>query len=353
MNVEFAFRLMGGVVAAILGWQLAHEFAELAPGNYTSYLFVYTVAAASFGIAFLLTPYATTRPFQRVRRLIARASAGDIVAGGIGLLFGLVIAVLLALPLSFLPLYLGSFLPIVASCVLGYLGMVTTVTHRKELFALLGLPRAAGKPAEPELRVLVDTSAIIDGRIADVSRTGFIQGKMVVPRFVLEELQRIADSPDPLRRNRGRRGLDMLNKLQKESLVPIEVVESESDNGMEVDAKLVRLAKRYRCPIVTNDYNLNKVAGLQGVKVLNINELANAVKSVVLPGEEMVVRIIQEGKEYGQGVGYLDDGTMVVVENGRRYLNDTVEITVTRVLQTVAGRMIFATPRTSPPDGRG
>jgi uncharacterized protein YacL len=184
--------------------------------------------------------------------------------------------------------------------------------------------------------VLLDTSVIIDGRIADVSRTGFIGETMLVPRFVLNELQHIADSSDSLRRNRGRRGLDMLNKLQKESVVPIRITDMDMNEVREVDDKLVMLAKQLHCPIITNDYNLNRVAELQGVMVLNVNELANAVKVIFLPGETMQVLIIQEGKEAGQGVGYLDDGTMVVVENGRRHINRTIDATVTKVLQTAA-----------------
>lgn len=193
-------------------------------------------------------------------------------------------------------------------------------------------------------QVLLDTSVIIDGRIADVSRTGFIQGTMLVPRFVLNELQHIADSPDTLRRNRGRRGLEMLNKLQKDSTVPILITDMDIDGVREVDDKLVLLAKQLHCAIVTNDYNLNRVAELQGVTVLNINELANAVRAIYLPGESLEVKIIQEGKESGQGVGYLDDGTMVVVEEGRQNIGRTVAIIVTKVLQTAAGRMIFARP---------
>jgi uncharacterized protein YacL len=188
---------------------------------------------------------------------------------------------------------------------------------------------------------------IADGRIADISQTGFIGETMLVPRFVLNELQHIADSSDPLRRNRGRRGLDMLNRLQKESVVPIRVSDIDIEELREVDDKLVMLAKQLHCPIITNDYNLNRVAELQGVVVLNINELANAVKAVFLPGETMGVRIIQEGKEVGQGVGYLDDGTMVVVENGKRHINQNIDVTVTKVLQTPAGRMIFAQPQGS------
>jgi uncharacterized protein YacL len=190
--------------------------------------------------------------------------------------------------------------------------------------------------------VLLDTSVIIDGRIADIGRTGFIEGEMLVPRFVLNELQHIADSSDALRRRRGRRGLEMLRRLQSDSVTPVRVIDMDIDGVREVDDKLVLLAKRITCPIVTNDYNLNRVAQLQGVRVLNINELANAVKALFLPGESLDIEIIQEGKEVGQGVGYLDDGTMVVIEDGRPYIGQRVEVLVTKVLQTAAGRMLFA-----------
>jgi uncharacterized protein YacL len=190
----------------------------------------------------------------------------------------------------------------------------------------------------------LDTSVIIDGRIADIALTGFIRSPMLIPRFVLAELQYIADSPDSLRRNRGRRGLEMLNRMQKESPVPVQIADLDAEGIRHVDAKLVQLARQLSCPIVTNDYNLNRVAGLQGVQVLNINDLSNAVRSVLLPGESLTIRVIQEGKESGQGIGYLDDGTMVVIENGRRHIASEIDVTVTKVLQTSAGRMIFATP---------
>ena len=186
---------------------------------------------------------------------------------------------------------------------------------------------------------------IIDGRIADICRTQFIEGILVVPAFVLEELQHIADSSDVLKRNRGRRGLDILNKMQKEPNVNVKIYDRDFDEVAEVDTKLVRLAKALGGKIVTNDYNLNKVAELQGVAVLNINELANAVKPIVLPGEEMVVHVIKDGKEQGQGVAYLDDGTMIVVDGGRRYIGEDIGVMVTSVLQTAAGRMIFAKPK--------
>ncbi|MCB9076892.1 MAG: PIN domain nuclease, partial [Anaerolineaceae bacterium] len=190
--------------------------------------------------------------------------------------------------------------------------------------------------------LLLDTSVVIDGRIVDISRTGFIRNTMLVPGFVLAELQYIADSSDPLRRNRGRRGLEVLEQLQADSLVPVQISDLDIEGVKGVDDKLVMLAKQLDCPILTNDFNLNSVAKLQGVLVLNINELANAVKTVILPGETVSIKIIQEGKERDQGVAYLDDGTMIVIENGRSYLNRNVEVTVTRVIQTNAGRMIFA-----------
>jgi uncharacterized protein YacL len=209
--------------------------------------------------------------------------------------------------------------------------------------------KEAAKEVTPQLQpvthILLDTSAIIDGRIADISQTGFVSGALVVPRFVLNELQRIADSADTMRRNRGRRGLEMLNRLQKDATVPIEITDNDVEDVAEVDGKLIKMARLLHYPIITNDFNLNRVAELQGVKVLNINELANAVKPVLLPGEDIFIKIMQDGKELGQGVGYLDDGTMIVVEGGRQYMGMTIEVTVTRVLQTVAGRMIFAHPK--------
>ena len=188
---------------------------------------------------------------------------------------------------------------------------------------------------------MLDTSAIIDGRIADVSHAGFLSGRLVIPRFVLDELRRVADSSDPVRRARGRRGLEMLNKLRNEAAAPVEVTEYDVSDVREVDSKLVKMAKALNAPIVTTDYNLNRVAQIEGVKVLNVNELANAVRPVVLPGEEMTVRILQEGREVGQGISFMDDGTLVVVENGRRFINTEQNVVVTRVLQTATGRIIF------------
>ena len=270
----------------------------------------------------------------------------------VGLILGLIISVLLVPALSLLPGPADWIAPIAAAVVAGGIGAVLFASRADDLSSLLrvggvknGYNGSHAKSWSNGQRFVVDTSAIIDGRIADISEAGFIQGSLVLPRFVLDELRHIADSSEALRRNRGRRGLDILNRLQRESPVPIEITDHDFEDIQEVDSKLVKMASLYGCPIITNDFNLNRVAELEGVRVLNINQLTNAVKSVVLPGEEMAIRVIQEGKEVGQGVGFLDDGTMVVVEGGRRRINDEIEIVVTRVLQTAAGRMIFAQPK--------
>lgn len=192
---------------------------------------------------------------------------------------------------------------------------------------------------------IIDTSAIIDGRIADLCKTGFLEGVLIIPNFILTELQKIADSADQLRRNRGRRGLDLLHAMQKENLVTIRILDRDYEDQIEVDAKILRLAREIGAKVVTNDYNLNKVAELYGVQVLNINDLSNAIKPVVIPGEEMVVHVLRDGKEFGQGIGYLEDGTMIVVEGGKNYIGMDIVIMVTSVLQTSAGRMIFAKPK--------
>lgn len=343
MSIEFLLRLVGMFVFAALGWRIGDALAGNS-GDAIRYIIVLALAGAALGL--IITPWLTIRPYAWARRTIRQVPAQQLFAATIGLMIGLIIAALSAFPLSFLPPPFGSILPFVSLIVFGYLGAWVMMMRERDFFALLGgrLGREGLARAATERVVLLDTSVIIDGRIADISRTGFIDGTMMIPRFVLQELQHIADSPDPLRRNRGRRGLEMLNKLQKESIVPIRISDLDVEDVHAVDDKLVRLAKNLHCPIVTNDYNLNRVAELQGVRVLNINELANAVRAVVLPGEGMRVRVVQEGKELGQGVGYLDDGTMVVIDNGKKFIGSTIDVTVTRMLQTNQGRMIFATP---------
>ncbi|HYU21200.1 MAG TPA: PIN domain-containing protein [Chloroflexota bacterium] len=358
-RIELVLRFVGGAVAALGAWDagrniLVPALPFLSSWTYLTYILLGTSAAVAYVIVFALAPAITTRPFFWLLRRATEMPASDVLVAAVGIIVGLLIGILVSIPLSFLPWYLGNFLPIVASLTLAYLGTTALVSHKREFFQIVRWPRegrVAASAGEGQ-RVLVDTSSIIDGRIADIAQTGFLSGPLVVPRFVLHELQRIADSPDPLRRGRGRRGLDILNRLQKEATVPLEIHEAQGDPNADVDIMLVSLARQLGCPIVTNDYNLNRVAGLQGVKVLNINELANAVKSMVLPGQELSLKIIQEGKELGQGVGYLEDGTMVVVENGRHAIGSDVTVTVSRVLQTVAGRMVFAQQK-SGRDGHG
>ncbi len=343
MKVEFVLRLIGMVVFALAGWQASDFLTERVPEPYVGHVIKLVLPLASAALGLFITPWLTTRPFLWVRGKIRQLPAQQLVAAIIGLIIGLIVAALLARPLSLLPGPLGTLLPFIGTLVFGYLGIAVMTIRQRDIVNLISGRLPFRETALPQNNcVLLDTSVIIDGRIADISRTGFISGTMLIPRFVLNELQHIADSSDMLRRNRGRRGLDMLNKLRKESVVPIRIHDIDVEEAQAVDDKLVMLAKKLRCPIVTNDYNLNRVAELQGVTVLNVNELANAVKSIFLPGESMKVRIIQPGKELGQGVGYLDDGTMVVIENGRRYINRTIKVVVTKVLQTTAGRMIFA-----------
>jgi uncharacterized protein YacL len=256
--------------------------------------------------------------------------------GGIGLLVGLAVAFFLSTAIE------TSGMRIVIAILAGYLGVIISLSNREagiQLNDSSGTITGTGKAGVGAK--LLDTSVIIDGRIADVCDTGFIEGVLYTPRFVLQELQRIADSSDPLKRNRGRRGLDILNRMQK-SNVAIEVLELDVPETREVDEKLLILGKQRGAKIVTNDYNLNKVAEIHGVAVLNINDLANALKPAVLPGELLTIRVIKEGKESGQGIGYLDDGTMVVVDNGKIFMGQKIDVVVTSALQTAAGRMIFA-----------
>jgi len=350
MLVNMVVHLISIALLAFGGWALGSFLASLRPfEEYLRWAIPFALGGGVVGL--LISYFLLSRPLRWIRGEMQQVPIHVIVAAIIGVIMGLIVSVLLALPLSMLPGLFGTFLPLGIALLLSYIGASIMAMRARDIFQMFA-PTLAGPGVGTPWReipegeqILLDTSAIIDGRIADISQTGFVHGTLVIPRFVLDELRHIADSPDSLRRNRGRRGLDMLNKLQKESDVPVHISEVDFADTPEVDGKLVKLAKSLRCPIITNDFNLNRVAELQGVRVLNINELANAVKSVVLPGEEMGIRIIQEGKEAGQGVGFLDDGTMVVVEGGRRYLNSQLNIIVTRVLQTVAGRMIFAHPK--------
>ena len=348
MSVEFIFRLIGMVVFAIIGVYWGAYLGRITGGSGDTYAVLLGLVGALTGL--ILTPFLTTRPARAMRGVLAGVSAQTLVAGLVGLVVGLIIAALLALPLSLLPEPFRSVMPFFGVLLFGYFGVAIFVMRQDDIFGVLRLniPGRFGGAGDAEFgvassrNILLDTSVIIDGRIADVARTGFMIGTLLIPRFVLNELQYIADSADSLRRQRGRRGMEVLSTLQKNTAIPVRISDIDVEGTREVDDKLVILARQMRCPILTNDYNLNRVAELQGVAVLNVNELANAVKSVLLPGEALEVSIIQEGKEQGQGVGYLDDGTMVVVEDGREHLNSKVMVIVTKVLQTAAGRMIFA-----------
>ena len=337
-----------------------------------------------------------------VEKQLGKMPIHDVIAGSVGLAIGLIIANLLSYSFAKIPV-VGDYIPVIFSLILGYLGIHITIKKRKELTGSFEfIPRMLKevlrsrevqqpevkeeikpnkvsierpksykrkdkdkpeiKAAAPETQTteqpvvkpsevdknykLLDTNVIIDGRIADICKTGFLEGTLLIPVFVLEELQHIADSPDALRRVRGRRGLDVLKQIQDESAkLKVEVMNVDFEDIQEVDSKLVRLAQKVKGKIITNDFNLNKVAQLRGVEVLNMNDLSNAVKPVVIPGETMKVQVVKDGKEPGQGVAYLEDGTMIVIENGHRYLSRTISVEVTSALQTSAGRMIFAKPR--------
>jgi uncharacterized protein YacL len=341
-------RVLGAAFGALIGIGIAAT-GLFASATYAGFI-VAAWTIAWMVVGFALLPYLTIVPARWLVRQVQDLSTAEFVAAVLGLFVGLVLGLLLSLPLSQIEGPLGTWLPLGISLFLGLGMMGLTVAKRFDLIAAAegaGLVRRPGGPAETDEgdpHIVVDTSVLIDGRIAEIVESGFIYGTLVVPRFVLEELQHIADSSDTLRRNRGRRGLEILARMQRESGTAVEIVDDDAPGIVEVDAKLVELAKRRSRVVLTNDFNLNRVAELQGVRVMNINSLANAVKPAVLPGEELRVRVIQEGKEAGQGVGFLDDGTMIVVEGGSRLMDRDVDVSVTRVLQTVAGRMIFAQP---------
>lgn len=352
MSIDFIFRLIGMVVFSVIGVFWGINFSKgvvHSPGDFqfTTTQISFTMGLVGALVGLVLTPYISTRPFRALRGLMKRISAQALVSSVIGLMCGLLFAALLAFPLSLLPKPFGEILPFVGVLLFSYVGIALFNLRQSDFSNLLNSVRGDHKTGThwgEGRSILLDTSVIIDGRIADIAKTGFVPGTMIIPRFVLNELQYIADSSDSLRRQRGRRGMEVLSQLQKDNLTPVKINDIDVDGVREVDDKLVILARQMRCPILTNDYNLNRIAELQGVSILNVNELANAVKSVMLPGENLIVRVIQEGKEQNQGVGYMDDGTMVVVEYGRDYLGKEIQVIVTKILQTAAGKMIFARP---------
>ena len=343
MDSDIIARLLGMIILGISGWQLGERLAPAAPAN-IHLRWILGAAAIGALLGAVITPWVTIRPAAFLRRKIRQVSTQELLATIAGLMLGLVVAAMLVPVLGMLPNPLNQILPFVGAVLFGYLGILIATMRWHDISSSLRGRLREKEAAQGERPILLDTSVIIDGRIADISQTGFIAGPMLVPRFVLNELQHIADSPDALRRNRGRRGLDVLNRLKTESLVPVRITDMDAPEAREVDEKLVILARQMHCQILTNDFNLNRVAQVQGVQVLNINDLANAVKTILLPGESITIKVIQEGKELGQGVGYLDDGTMIVVEEGRPYIGQTIPVLVKKVLQRAEGRLVFAQP---------
>lgn len=355
MSTEFLTRIIGMLIFGLIGARVGLTAAPTIglPEN-IGWLLTSMIGALG---GLILTPYVTIRPLKALRDSLSELPIEVLMMSLIGAVLGLLVGLLSAYPLSLLGTPIGSVAPPLASIVAAYVGATTFGLRSREIWDFvgnrLGVDRAKLMAMSSSRQLLLDTSVLIDGRIVDIARTGFMGGTMLVPKFVLAELHQVADSSDVLRRNRGRRGLAKLSELQRGDLAMIKIIEEDIDDMPEVDNKLVALALQMDAAIVTNDYNLNKVAEAQGVTVLNINLLANAVRTVYIPGESFPIHIIQEGRDIGQGVGYLEDGTMVVVENGKSFMDRTISVTVTRLINRETGRMIFAVPendkRTPPP----
>lgn len=354
-TIQLIFLLVGGAAGVLFIPSLFEAFS-FQPHRWIDN--PYTAAAIGviiFGILsmFLATP--TVRLIQWVENQLLKAPIFDLIFGTLGLVIGLFVAFLISFAFSSIEIrFITSVLPIVLSVFLGYLGFQVGFQKREELMASVFQWKTAEretidkkgkkKSERTATKKVLDTSVIIDGRIADVATTGFLEGVLIVPQFVLTELQHIADSSDSLKRTKGRRGLDILKLLQENERITVEITNKDYESIPEVDLKLVRLAKDVEGSVVTTDFNLNKVADLHGVEVLNMNDLSNAVKPIVIPGEKMHLYVIKQGKEHNQGIAYLEDGTMIVVEEGKRYIGQSIDTVVTSVLQTSAGRMIFVRP---------
>lgn len=345
MTADFMSRMIGTVIFALIGARLGADASPAVglPTEITAAIFA--LVGVLFGL--ILTPWLTVRPLRRIRQIITELPVEVLLTSLTGMSIGLLMALLLAYPLSNLDRPLGHWLPALVSAVAGYLGLVIFRARSREILGLIGEPggrRGRMLLAGSERMVLLDTSVLIDGRIVDIAKTGFVGGTLAVPRFVITELHQVADSSDMLRRNRGRHGLTKLNELQRDSVMPFKIIEDDIPGIVEVDDKLVALAVKMNAPIITNDYPLNRIAETQGVTVLNVNALSNAVRSIFLPGDTLPIRIIQEGREPDQGVGYLEDGTMVVVEGGKEFMDRTINVSITKFINRDTGRMFFAVP---------
>lgn len=358
--VRITFSILGLVIGYILGNGLIQIFeglrVELFMKQPSKVLFLLFIILL-FGIIFyLITPGVykqVSSAIDGIEKNVQKFSAIELLFGTGGIIISLVIASLIGIPISGIHPIVGPIIFVLLDLIAAIIGAEIAIKKREDITVLLGNLKKnnskdkKNKNGNKNAPKVLDTSVIIDGRIFDICKTEFVEGPLVIPSFVLDELRHISDSADSLKRNRGRRGLDILNKIQKELEIETQIWEGDFPEIAEVDAKLLKLAQTLSGKVITNDFNLNKVAEFQGVPVLNINELANAIKPVLLPGEEMKVIVIKDGKEATQGVAYLDDGTMIVVEGGRRYIGEEVYVIVTSVLQTAAGRMIFAKPKES------
>lgn len=347
VSLNFLVRIAGMLLLAYIGAEIG---ISLSGNSFDERQLLATqlLMLAGAGLGLLVTPRLTIDPLQHLLRSVRSVPLNEILFVAMGGFIGLVFALLVAIPMSFLPTPFGAFLPTGAALLFGYIGAQIFASHRRSLpewqnfLRRLSQSDGAEAATAPQRYYLLDTSAIIDGRIAEVSKTGFLEGILIVPRFVLMELQTLADSSDDLRRSKGRRGLELLNHMQKNPALPIEIIDVDVGNESRVDDSLVIVARQKKYPIITNDYNLNRVAGLQGVRVLSLNQLSEAVRPPVLPDQQLHVVIRNEGNARQQGVGYLDDGTPVIVEDARHLIGQPVDVIVTRLHQTQTGRLVFA-----------
>ncbi|HEY0605361.1 MAG TPA: hypothetical protein VGD58_20740 [Herpetosiphonaceae bacterium] len=340
-TANFYVRVLGALVLGYVGWYFGST-NSLNPPTTDQQIGTMLLVLSGLGLGLVLTPYLILYPFRAAMRRARTMPSLDLVATSIGLLLGLIVGVLLSFPVSHLPGLLGAYLPFVSALVCAYVSAVVINWRKNDLLDLIYSRQEQPVSSTTARRFLVDTSVIIDGRIADVVKTGFFNGRLVIPRFVLQELQQLADSPDDLTRLKGKRGLDILRTIQEGGIITIEISDADVPGMRDVDDKLVVLAKAENMWLITNDSNLHRIAELQRVEVLNLNNLADTLRVPFLPGEHMHVTIRQEGREREQGVGFMQDGTMVVVEEARHLLGSEVPVVVTRVYQTNTGRIIFA-----------
>jgi len=347
MYIEFASRMIGMVVFALLGARLGVSAAASLALPELGVSFIFSLVGLLFGL--IMTPWITVRPLRALSRFINEMPVEALFTTIMGLLIGLLVGLLAAYPLSLLGEPFGALLPFIVLLLSAYLLTTIFNLRSREVWQFLSDWFGVGGRRSPlsagsERQLILDTSVLIDGRIVEIAQSGFIGGTLVVPRFVISELHRVADSSDAQRRNRGRRGLTKLNELQRETGIAFKIIEEDVEGVPEVDDKLIALALRMNSPVVTIDYPMNQVAAAQGATVLNINSLANAVRSAYIPGEQFAIRVIQDGKEQGQGVGYLEDGTMVIIEGGRDFMDRTIYVEVTKLINRETGRIIFAKP---------